>query len=188
MNWTSYPEPKRKTDQYPGGNLPDDGFYDFLMSSDHPIRSDGKSALAESFRAALGGIQYTNHISCLRGQLRKAVIKLAEDIHKSDNIKIPPTERKRMREAATSRFVRLIYHNKVVSEVKYGQTIWRLKQNHQPEKLQTTTTKPLALGQAMIGPSPMSQWEFRQRHGLGNADGKRKYREYLKILKANSVC
>jgi len=34
-------------------------------------------------------------------------------------------------------------------------------------------------------PSIMSRKEFRERHGLGNADSKRKYREYLKLLKIN---
>jgi hypothetical protein len=129
MDWTSHPEPKRKTDQYPGGHLPQDLILDRMMgSSEQPIRSDGKNALKESFWEARKGFKYTNQISCLRGPLRKAIIKLAEEVHKSDNINILPAQRVRMEKEALGRFFQLIQsYQKIVSEVKDGQTIWRLK-------------------------------------------------------------
>lgn len=85
MKCHSHPEPRRKTNQYPGGHLPDDTVFErsFCESAGHSWSSDGRHALEKSIKAALAGLQFTNEISCLRGRLRKAVIQLASDIRLS---------------------------------------------------------------------------------------------------------
>lgn len=131
MDWTSHPEPKRKTDQYPGGNLPSPEEFWRLLEPKHTkneiARSDGVNAPEKSYRAALNGVQYTNEISCLRGELRRAIIKLAEDMRAADNINILPTKRHLMQDQAKREFWLKILGRRLISEIKGGQKIWRLK-------------------------------------------------------------
>ena len=129
MNPTSNPEPKRKSNQYPGGHLPTEQLVDSRISlpTAHPWLSNGKTALMDSVRSALNGIQYVNQISCLRGQLRKAVIKLAEDVAATNDLNMPPPEREKRRNAAITRFVAVLEGFRIVPEDQAGQTVWRLR-------------------------------------------------------------
>ena len=128
MHWSSNPEPKRKTDQYPGGSLNLERLFEArVRDSDEVLRADGKGALMASFKSALGGVQYTNQISCLRGRLRKGIIKLAQDMAAADNIEISPRTRDEMRLEALEDFSKLLVGHEIVAEVRAGQKLWRLR-------------------------------------------------------------
>jgi len=130
--FASHHEPKRKSNMYPGGRLPDDhvGTGRIAGYGEKVLVSDGKDALQKSLRYAMGGIEHTNELKCLHGPLRKAAIQLARNIRAWDNINLLARDRERRRARAWSKFCETIQGYDVVAKQRSdGRIIWRLKKS-----------------------------------------------------------
>ncbi len=185
MNWTSHPDPKRKSNQYSGGNFLDGLDFSNLRVSKwdsyESAKSDGANAIKNCYHDALEGIQNANELSCLRGELRKAMITLAQEINRSDNIMILPAKRKQMNLDAVKKFWAVIAGNDLVSDIKNGQKIWRLKPLTTAKKYQTESQSVSSEPYSKLGPRTAD--EIRTRLLALGSEG-RKLNEYVEAILA----